>query len=97
MTCFIQANIPYQAPGSLKEEEYWQLTAFVLRANGVSIGYKPLDRQTAARISLSPTTAVPNLPVVHPGTLAALGAAALLLVVLLGLLVWLHFRHLPPK
>lgn len=54
---FIKAAMPYQAPGSLSDEEYWQLTAFLLRSNGIDPGSEPLDEQSAARISLRSTPA----------------------------------------
>ena len=46
---FIKARMPWQAPGSLKDDEYWQLTAFLLRTNGIDPGNEPLDAQRAAR------------------------------------------------
>ncbi len=32
---FIRTRMPWQAPGSLREEQYWELTAFLARANGL--------------------------------------------------------------
>src|SRR5690606_13124957 len=31
---YAQDRMPWQAPGRLSEEEYWQLTAFLAEANG---------------------------------------------------------------
>jgi mono/diheme cytochrome c family protein len=49
---YLQARMPWQAPGSLSEDEYWQLTAFLLRANGYDPGPVPLNEERAAAISL---------------------------------------------
>lgn len=62
---YVQARMPWQAPGSLSKDEYWQLTAFLLRANGYDPGPVPLDEDRAAAISLgakptpTPTPASP--------------------------------------
>jgi mono/diheme cytochrome c family protein len=49
---YLQARMPWQAPGNLSEDEYWQLTAYMLRENGFDPGPLPLDRERAAEISL---------------------------------------------
>jgi mono/diheme cytochrome c family protein len=54
---FIKARMPWQARGTRSEDEYWQLTAFLLRANGVDPGLDPLDAQRAAGIVLNPSQA----------------------------------------
>ncbi len=54
---FIQARMPWQARGSRSDEEYWQLTAFLLRANGVDPGPEALDTARAAQIVLNPAQA----------------------------------------
>ena len=62
---YIQARMPWQAPGSLSEDEYWQLTAFLIQANGFDPGSQPLDGPIAASIFLGvqPTpTPAPALP-----------------------------------
>lgn len=64
---YIRAEMPFQAPGSLSEEEYWQLTAFLLSLNGADPGDEPLNAEQAARIYLDgarqpapPPVAVPT-------------------------------------
>ena len=58
---FLKARMPWQAPGSLSEEEYWQLTAFLIRQNGLDPGSTPLDEQNAKLFSLKPEpTATPT-------------------------------------
>jgi hypothetical protein len=49
---YLKSEMPFQAPGSLSDEQYWQITAFLVSANGVAVGKRPLDAQTAAQISL---------------------------------------------
>lgn len=49
---FIRHNMPYQAPGDLLEEEYWQLTAFILRLNGYDADGTMLDAGSAAAFTL---------------------------------------------
>ena len=86
---FLRARMPYQAPGSLDEEEYWQLTAFLLRANGIDPGPPPLDSQRASlillRASLMPAAAAPQpQPNFWRLALALLALAILLLAVWMG-------------
>jgi hypothetical protein len=50
---FIQSKMPWQAPGSLKPDEYWELTAFLIRLNGYKLGVTVLDAQSAAQIDFS--------------------------------------------
>jgi cytochrome c len=54
---FIKARMPWQARGTRSDEEYWQLTAFLLRASGVDPGPAPLDAPRAAEIVLNPAQA----------------------------------------
>jgi cytochrome c5 len=51
---FLKTEMPWQAPGSRSEAEYWQLTAFLLRLNGVDVGKEPLTPESAANIWLNP-------------------------------------------
>jgi hypothetical protein len=55
---FIHKTMPYQAPGSLKDEEYWQLTAFLMRINGRDLGSNVLGLANAGSI----TWTAPQLP-----------------------------------
>jgi hypothetical protein len=54
---FIHAKMPFQAPGSLSEADYWALTAFLIQANGVDLGGKTLNAATAAQIRFGPQAA----------------------------------------
>ena len=51
---FIRAAMPYHNPGSLLESEYWQLTAFLVRLNGLDPMTSPLDEARAAKLLLHP-------------------------------------------
>jgi mono/diheme cytochrome c family protein len=51
---FIHTRMPWQAPGILSDEEYWQLTAFLVDANGIPLGEIPLGPENAANLQLAP-------------------------------------------
>lgn len=51
---YMKKNMPWQAPGSLTDEEYWQLTAYLARWNGVDPGAQPLTPERAASLSFRP-------------------------------------------
>jgi len=52
---FIRQVMPWQEPASLQEEEYWDVTAFVVQLNGVDPGPDRLDSQRAAGLLLNPS------------------------------------------
>jgi cytochrome c5 len=52
---FLQTRMPWQAAGSRSEQEYWQLTAYLLRLSGVDPGAEPLTAGRAAGLWLNPT------------------------------------------
>ena len=49
---YLKSEMPYQAPGSLSDEEYWQLSAYLLRLNGIEWGRSDLNPEVAAKIPL---------------------------------------------
>ena len=51
---FIKQSMPFQAPGSLSDEEYWQLTAFLVSLNGIDPGASILGPEQAAFLKLHP-------------------------------------------
>ncbi|MBW4034085.1 MULTISPECIES: c-type cytochrome [Acidiphilium] len=51
---FITAQMPYQAPGSLKPAEYQSIFAYILQKNQYKAGDAPLTDQTAACIAMLP-------------------------------------------
>jgi LPXTG-motif cell wall-anchored protein len=81
---FLKTEMPFQAPGSLKDEEYWQLTAFLLRINQLDPGSQTLDEVRAAQIPLRATLLPPQEP---PEKTASEQAALIFLIVGAGLLV----------
>jgi cytochrome c5 len=57
---FISHAMPFQAPGSLKPEEYWAIAAFLLRGHGLLAAALPInDPASAQRIPLGATAASP--------------------------------------
>jgi len=82
---YLAAQMPWQAPGSLPPEEYWQLAAFLARANGVPVRDADLNTEAAARVKLARGAGAGQAPVASPVQvwhgvlgLALLAAAALL-------------------
>jgi cytochrome c len=67
MNGFIRAAMPYEDPGVLTEEQAWQVTAFLLRENGIEYD-RYLDASNADQILLPwavPTpTPTPPLPAI---------------------------------
>jgi mono/diheme cytochrome c family protein len=53
---FLRTRMPWQAPGLLSDDEYWQLTAFLVDANGVPLDGINLGPDNAARIRLGPAS-----------------------------------------
>lgn len=79
---FVSARMPYQSPGSLTEDEYWQLVAYLIRQRGVHISR--VDSSNARAIVLAPPQPLASVYFV------ALGAGAL--VVAGGVLGWTVWR-----
>jgi len=57
---FVKTKMPWQAPNSLTDSQYWQLTAFLMRLNGVDLGPRVLDTTNARAILLRPVTPPPS-------------------------------------
>ncbi len=93
---YLHARMPWQAPGSLSEDEYWQLTAFLARENGYDLGPLPLDPERAAAISLGVRpTPTPDSPLAGFLESAGIGfwvasGGVLALFVLLVLIAWVR-------
>lgn len=86
---FIHAKMPFQAPGSLSEADYWALTAFLVQANGVDLGGKTLDAATAVQIGFGAQTKAQ--PVGKAWWLWSAGAVALIALLAF---VWWAVRRL---
>ena len=97
---FISRAMPFQAPGSLTPDEYWSITAFLLRGHGLPDTALPIASDLlAATISLggpppaaATLPAAPANPALSPPAAWALGLAAV--VLLAGGAAWfLKRRH----
>jgi cytochrome c len=51
---FVVKNMPPGKAGSLTEDQYWNILAFDLKANGVDLGSKHLDASTAPSVVIHP-------------------------------------------
>jgi hypothetical protein len=85
---YIKTRMPWQWPGTRSDEEYWQITAHLLRWNGVDPGSEPLTPERAANLWLNPQaqptpTPAPTPQPVQRGTV--LGGLVIGLVILAGL------------
>lgn len=50
MAGFAVKNMPPDAPGSLSADEYWEILAFDLQANGIDLGDALLTPELAATL-----------------------------------------------
>jgi cytochrome c len=57
---FIHAAMPFQKPNSLSDEDYYKITAFLLRQNGLIDGQVAVDESNVAQIVVSRATPVPT-------------------------------------
>ncbi|WP_322802367.1 c-type cytochrome [Thermoflexus sp.] len=51
---YIRARMPFHAPGSLPEEDYRAVTAFLLQRHGIPADGRPFDPETARGVPLHP-------------------------------------------
>lgn len=49
---YVKNNMPWHNPGSLTDEQYWQVTAFLIREQGIAPMTAPLDRQRGMTLRL---------------------------------------------
>ncbi len=49
---FVSTKMPANKPGSLTTDQYYDILAFDLKANGVDVSSKKIDAKTAAEIKL---------------------------------------------
>jgi mono/diheme cytochrome c family protein len=59
---FIHAAMPFQKPNSLTDEEYYKITAFLLRQNGLIDAQTDVGASNAAQIIVSRATPTPPAP-----------------------------------
>jgi len=61
---YMRVAMPFQKPGSLDDDTYWRITAFVLRQNGYRQDSAPLNESNAPAVVLARPT--PVLPAQSP-------------------------------
>ena len=94
---YAQDRMPWHAPGTLSEEEYWQLAAFLAEANGVQdVPAEPAwDR--LAQLPLRPQVSQTDQTVALPGWLAWLaGLGGVGIVLRVAHQIWLGYRRPTP-
>jgi len=83
---YISVAMPYQEPGILDEDKYWDIEAYILHENGLRWGKEPLGPENAAAVLLgsraagseraAPSTATP-LPADTPTGVPTLAVGSL--------------------
>ena len=63
--------MPWWKPGSLSEKENWEVTAFLLRENGLWDARGDLDAASAETIQVGPPSATPTVTAESPEAAAA--------------------------
>ncbi len=104
---YISERMPWEDPGVLTEEQAWQVTAFLLRANGVETGQEVLGPENAGQVPVAsaprgdapalPQATPPEMPPPHPATTnwPVLAAAAVVAVALAA--AWVLWRRSRPR
>jgi hypothetical protein len=87
---FVAAAMPWHLPGSLEADEYWRLTAFLLRENGYELPEGELGPENAAQITIG-GQAAPDTPATEGVAWQTLAALAVGMSVA-ALLLWVG-RH----
>lgn len=95
---YISERMPWQDPGAQTEEEYWQVTAHILRANGIETGVEELGPENAAQVPVAaaargeapalPQPTALDLPPPHPASTNWPVIAAALVALLALILAW---------
>jgi cytochrome c len=100
LQAFVSAAMPWHDPGSLSQEEYWQVTAFLLRENGADPGSTSLGPDNAGDYPLPPapestpaSTSAPSAPQTSGGY----PGAAVVVGVLLMVALWVRMERLRGK
>ncbi len=99
---YVRAAMPFNAPGSLREEQYLQLVAYLLEQNNIVPAGAQLDPNTLQQISLRPErTPAPaaSAAVPLPDNTSALTIAIILLfgVVVLAVLIMRRLSQQKPR
>jgi mono/diheme cytochrome c family protein len=59
---FIHTAMPFQDPGYLSQQDYWDITAHILVLNHVPVGPDPVGQANAASIALHPSSLAAGPP-----------------------------------
>ncbi|NJC95482.1 MAG: hypothetical protein C3F07_19285 [Anaerolineales bacterium] len=91
---YIRAAMPYWKPGSLTEDEYWRVTAFLLRDNGLWDDSQELNPSNAGGVRIAPGTPTPlvtpeQVPVREGGGMSPWLLIPIVLIILLVLFFFL--------
>lgn len=70
---FVSTRMPFQAPGILTSDEYWDVVAFLLRQNGTLPDGTKVNPTDARSIPVHPTTWSPGVLAAAGGTLFIVG------------------------
>lgn len=81
---YISKKMPFDKPGELSDQQYWAVTAFLLRENGVLPKGVRIDSNNAGTLPLSP---LPS-PEISPIVVATILIVLMLLGVFLGRWRW---------
>ena len=85
LNSYIRATMPFWKPGSLTEEEFWSVTAFILRENDLWTDTVELGASNAANVKI-PHTALTPTPTPQPAE-GRNGSGAMGWIILIGALV----------
>lgn len=88
---FISVAMPFWKPGSLTGQESWEVTAFLLRQNGIRYSAPELNSSNASRILLDPVSQTPASSPLFPGAWIVPGIGALIVI----FVVWRIRRNKP--
>jgi cytochrome c len=80
---FVSTRMPYQSPGALKSDEYWELVAFLLRSRGVNVGM--VDEANARDLALQPSEISWEIWI--------LGSGILMGSTIVGIVSWRRFKR----
>jgi len=98
---FIQDNMPWQNPGELKPEEYFNITAYILKVSGIDPMNQVLTSHLAASIPINPNAQPIAAPTPQPRIIFASAAQPFWLgfgifmffLIILGIAPWLDSRR----
>jgi cytochrome c len=100
LQAFVSAAMPWHDPGSLSQQEYWQVTAFLLRENGADPGSASLGPANAGDFVLPAARDASPTPAAGPASSRPGGrypGAAVAVGLLLMIALWVRMERLRRK